>query len=408
MRGAIDRLVRESRPELGTRQARDVDWAKVDRGLFDRIAAEQRAERAELKAGPGRVLALATAGLAVAAGAALFVGKAHELRTLVPVQAVGETEAAGSVVGIEGDGQLVIDGKPGVVGAELRLGDVLETHGAVATIERPGRLTVVLEEGGRATVSHVQGALVLALERGAVEAQVVPVVSGEAFAVDVGTSRVAVHGTHLRVGRTGEHVVVDLNEGVVSLGPAPRIGSTLGALVTAPAHAEFNAGDAESTLVVSHDPAAVRAPASLGSSAQTRASRPAPAAAPARVEPTDARQPAQDRGAITRADVKAPTAPPGQRPASAVEPEPDPESSIAAAVRSCLTSRPRADNVTVMVSTTVRIELTADGTVQSARFDPPVAPDVNGCASGAIYRTHFSHGGSVAVPVDVKVPSSAP
>jgi len=407
MSDAIDRLVRESRPELGTAQARDVDWAKVDRGLFDRIAAEQRAERAELKAGPGRVWALATAGLAVAAAVTLFVGKARELRTLVPVQTADWQEVAGSVVGIEGDGQLLVDGKPGVVGAELRLGDVLETHGAQATIERPGKLTLVLEEGGRATVTHVQGALVLALERGAVEAQVVPVASGEAFAVDVGPSRVAVHGTHLRVGRAGEHVVVDLNEGVVSLGAAPRIGSTLGSLVTAPAHAEFEANDADGTLVVSHDPSTVRAAATLGPSAQAKVSRPAPTAAPARVEPVDAKQPGQLGGVTARADVRAPVAPPGQH-APAVEPEPDPEGAIAAAVRSCIESRPRADNVTVMVSTTVRIEVSPDGSVQSARFDPPVAPDVNGCASGAIYRTHFQHGGSVAVPVDVKVPSSAP
>ena len=407
MSDAIDRLVRESRPDLGTRQAREVDWAKVDRGLFDRIAQEQRAERAELSGGRGRVWALATAGLAVAAAVALLVGKSRDVRTLAPVEAAGETEAAGSVVSIEGDGQLLVDGKPATVGAELRLGDVLETHGAQATIERPGKLTVVLEEGGRATVTHVQGALVLALERGAVEAQVVPVANGEAFAVDVGSSRVAVHGTHLRVGRTGEHVVVDLNEGVVSLGPAPRIGSTLGSLVTAPAHAEFTAGD-EATLVVSHEPGAVRTPSSLAPSAQAKVSRPAPVAAPAHVEPADSKQPAPTGGAMARAEVKPPPAAPEPHAPATMEPEPEPEGAIAAAVSACLTSRPRADNVTVMVSTTVRIELNADGTVHSARFDPAVAPEVNACASGPIFRTRFSHGGSVAVPVDVKVPSSAP
>ena len=113
-------------------------------------------------------------------------------------------------------------------------------------------------------MTHVQGALVLALQAGAVEAQVVPVPNGEAFAVDVGRSRVAVHGTHLRVARVGEHVVVDLSEGVVSLGEAPRVGSTLGTLVTAPGarrvHRRRRRGDA----AVTHDLAALRAPASLG------------------------------------------------------------------------------------------------------------------------------------------------
>ena len=77
-------------------------------------------------------------------------------------------------------------------------------------------------------------------------------------------------------------------------------------------------------------------------------------------------------------------------------------------MRACLAERPHADNVTVMLTTTVRLELRADGSVQSARFDPPVAPDVNACAALTIYKTHFQHAGSVEIPVDVRVPSSAP
>jgi len=404
MSDAIDRLVRESRPELGTREARDVNWTEVDRGLFGRIEAERRAERAALKSSKGRLWALVAGGLAAAAAVALIVGKAREPRTMDPVQVVAD-ESAGSVVAIEGDGQLMIDGKPGRVGAELHLGDVLETHGAQATIERPGKLTVVVEQGAKATVARTQGALVLALDRGAVEAQVVPVPSGEAFAVDVGPSRVAVHGTHLRVARTGDHVVVDLTEGVVSLGPAPRIGSTLGSLVTAPAHAEFTATDAEGTLVVSHDALTVRAAASFVPVGPSRASLPALAAAPVKSEPADTRPPSSS-GAAPRPDVRSPGSSPGR--AATMLAEPDPEAAIVAAVRACVASRPHADNVTVVVTTTVRLELRADGSVQSARFDPPVAPDVNGCASGPIYGTHFTHGGSLSVPVDVRVPSSAP
>jgi hypothetical protein len=88
--------------------------------------------------------------------------------------------------------------------------------------------------------------------------------------------------------------------------------------------------------------------------------------------------------------------------------EVSPEAAIGSAVRSCLADHPRADNVTVVVSTTVHLGLAPDGTVSSARFDPPVAPDVNACASGAIYKVHFTHGGSVSIPVDLRLPSSAP
>ena len=65
-----------------------------------------------------------------------------------------------------------------------------------------------------------------------------------------------------------------------------------------------------------------------------------------------------------------------------------------------MAERPRADNVTVVVSTTLRLELADDGTVRFARFDPPVAPDVNTCSVRTIYREHFGHGGAVAIPID--------
>src|SRR5439155_1470159 len=136
-------------------------------------------------------------------------------------------------------------GLPASAGHALRTGDVLEADGARAVLERPRKVAWLLEGGnsspaasGRARVKSAGESLVLALDDGAIEAQVTPVPSGEAFAVDIasGTSlvRVAVHGTHLRVSRSGSRVVVDLTEGVVSIGVPPRTGSTYGTLVTAP------------------------------------------------------------------------------------------------------------------------------------------------------------------------------
>jgi ferric-dicitrate binding protein FerR (iron transport regulator) len=401
MSDSLDKLVRESRPDLGTREARDVNWAEVDRGLFGRIATEQRAERAGLTSGRSARWAVAVGGLAVAAAIALVVGTSRQTRAIDGVRASVD-DGAGSVTAVEGGGQLLVDGKPVGVGALLHAGDVLEARGAQATIERPGKLTLIVERGSRATVTHVDGALVLALEEGAVEAQVVPVPSGEAFAVDVGRSRVAVHGTHLRVARVGEHVVVDLSEGVVSLGEAPRVGSTLGALLTAPAHAEFTTSDAEGTLSLTHDPAVLRAPVSLGASAQARTGLPSVAVVPSPRAESGEVKPSV---AVAAAREGHPVSPPQHGVAAA---EANPEAIIASAVRACLADRPRADNVTVVVSTTVRLGVGPDGTVTSARFDPPVAPDVNACASGTIYKAHFSHGGNVAIPVDLKLPSSAP
>jgi hypothetical protein len=399
----MDRLVREARAELGTKEARDMDWAELDRALFRRIEAAQRAEVAPRRGGRW---ALVVVGLSVPTAVALLemgTTRGPPVIESAPGQAVAAEDSAGSVVAVEeGGGQLLVNGKTAVVGTSLHGGDIIEARGVRVTVERPGKLTWVLERGAGATVRRVQGALVLALQRGAVEAQVVPVPSGEAFAVDVGSSRVAAHGTHLRVARIGERVMLDLSEGVASVGEAPRTGSTVGALVTAPAHAEFTIGDVEATMAVTHDPAALRAPVRLGSSTSTQGG-PLPVALTA--APKADLAGVRSTGGAAHPEGHAASAA-SSRSVSPTEVPAD--VAIASAVRSCLAGRPRADNVTVVVSTTIHLALRSDGTVRSARFDPPVAPDVNACATGAIYKARFARGGSVEIPVDLTLPSSAP
>jgi hypothetical protein len=65
-----------------------------------------------------------------------------------------------------------------------------------------------------------------------------------------------------------------------------------------------------------------------------------------------------------------------------------------------MAERPRVENVTVVVRTTLRLELDDDGSVRAARFDPPVAPDVNACAATSIYKVRFPHGGTEAISID--------
>jgi ferric-dicitrate binding protein FerR (iron transport regulator) len=392
MSDALEKLLDEVREDLGTKEARSVDWDQVDERVFARIEAqaqeERRAEKARFAPQRRRGLAMAAVGLVAAAAiVAVVVGKTGE----PGAEEVATSETAGTVVSFLGD-PVLVDGKPAGTGATLRLGDVIETRGGQATVDRPGKLTLTLEPGTRTVVTHVNGALVLALERGAVEAQVVPVSSGEAFAVDVAGSRVAVHGTHLRVARASERdarVVVDLNEGVVAVGEAPRLGSVVGTLVNAPAHVEYDAADPAGSLKQTHDPAAVRPPArtEMVATAPPLAFRPEPPvthpAAPA-AEPRPESHPSSGM-------ASKPSSPAADANA---------ESAVAAAVRACMANRPSADNVTVVVSTTLHLDLFDDGSVRAARFDPPVAPDVNACAAQAIYRERFDHGGAAAIRVD--------
>jgi hypothetical protein len=389
---AIDALVREMRDETEAPPA--VDWAAVDERLFARI---REAERAEEVAARGRRVVWwpIAAALAVAAGVAFVVASPRESAPLdqVGTGSSGVLGADGAKL-LSGEG-VTIDGHAASRGDVVRVGAIVETSTDRAELERPGKLTMWIEPSSKVSVTRGGSALVVALERGALEAQVVPVPEGEAFAVDVGPSRVAVHGTHLRVARDGEQVAVDLTEGIVSIGAPPRTGSTFGDLVTAPAHADFTSGNLAATLSVSHSPASVRAPFVP----PVVAGVDSPAAPPS---PHLSTPPARPQVATSV------TAPKGPTTAASVDPQPeapaiDPhaESTIANAVRACLAAHPPAANVTVTVNTVVALDVGANGFATMARFTPPLAPDVQACAAAVVYKTRFASTGAVSIPVEL-------
>jgi hypothetical protein len=392
----LEKLVREAREHLGSREVSELDWASVDRALASRLEGERQAYRSRRPAAGWR-RALLPGGLALSAAAvALFVVRMRP----EPAPAgspVGDAETPGDGVSIDPGGQALVQGVASSGDHALHVGDVIEAGLAPVSLHRPGKVAMTLEASSRARVSKMGETLVLELQRGAIEAQVTPVPHGEAFAVDVEGSRVAVHGTHLRVRRDDWRVVVDVNEGVIAVGEAPRVGPVLGAVVVASAHAEFMAFDPLGTLKVSREPSALRWPA------------PPRAPVPAETDATPEGHPG-----VEASSPHPPSAPTGEPRNEAHASAPPPATSGSAAareaevaalralVRQCMAERPRAENVTILVNTTLSLTLGDDGWVQSARFDPPVAPDVNACAAQSIYRTHFDHGGNVTLAVDFK------
>jgi hypothetical protein len=401
----IDRLARESREDLG--KDVHVDWARVDDELFARVETEAAAERTVVRHRGRRSLWVPLSiGLAAAAAVALVVGRGHD-RALDGGAQLHVDTAAGSIVAIDGASQVLVDDKPAAPGRAIEVGDVIETQGAPVTLERAG-VTWLVERSSRVRVSRVAGALVVALERGAVEAQVARVATGEAFAVDVGASRVAVHGTHLRVARDGDHVTVDLNEGMVSVGMPPRVGSTYGDLVTAPAHADFSASDAHSTLLVSHEPGSVRTPIAFGNvvaaspaTAPPSKSDPAPS-----LVPTPSPPPTAPPTALAVAPPQKPEphlVPPAASSVQLIAVEPnDAETTIANAVRACMEGPAPAPGVTVVKSTTLTLELYETGMVKIARFWPFPPPEVVTCATTTIYKTRFNRSGTVTIKVELR------
>jgi hypothetical protein len=251
-------------------------------------------------------------------------------------------------------------------------------------------------------VRHAESPLLLALEHGAVEAQVTPVPNGEAFAIDVdipndGRLRIAVHGTHLRVAREGTHVTVDLTEGIVSIGTPPRSGSTYGTLVTAPAHVEIDL--TTSAIKVDHDSARVRPAVPQGVSAipalgQAHVDLLSPPHAPDHPHPVESQGTPQ--GIVT-----SPTASAGSPPVAHGAADAHPEQTVATAVKACAVKHLRAADVRVTVSSKLSLRVGDDGLVTFARFDPPLAPAAQECAATSIYKTRFPHAGTIEIPIEV-------
>jgi len=400
----LDDLVRELKADRGPTP----DWKAVDEKLFARLEAETHdaselpyEEEAAARTG-GRVVWIgASIVLAAAAAALLLVRPSSD--AIAPGSA--PTVSAGAFVG--GGADVALGGAPtsrtASSGQSLAQNEAIEVRSGTAYFEQTGAVRWTASGGSSLRVEHAASPLVLSLDRGAAEAQVTPVPAGEAFAIDVTSSsgsvvRVAVHGTHLRVARDGDKITVDLNEGVVSIGAPPRRGSTIGSLVTAPAHVELDARDPAATMRVDHQ---------LGSV------RPAEPVSPAPVAQRETPATVSVAQASVAGDVVAPTshATPQKlavtHPPTATAPElplrsPD---DIASAVKTCIAdaSGNRSD-VGYTFTTTLSLFVDDGGNVQRAHFAPPLLPqaDLQDCVARAIYqRTRLSRSGDVVIPIAV-------
>jgi hypothetical protein len=373
---SLDELLREARATASP----DIDWKRIDAGLFARVNRDAAHMRA-LAAHRGRWGTwIGLGGLAVAAVVAVAVQPTSKARERAFVSRAFEG-SAGDLTLQQGSGDVWLGGAKAHAGIYARAGEGVHTQGAQALFESEGRVSWLLENESRVRIERTTlagSALVLALLEGAVEAQVTPVASGEAFAIDVDGVRIAVHGTHLRVARDGDRVVVDLSEGTVSIGAPPKVGSTYGTLVTAPAHVEFRAGALATSMSIDHAAASVRSVTELSEVSDEGAS--------IHVDP---------RSSVAAA---APSSLPSWKPTprsstSPVAPNPLADSIVASAVRACATGGPRSNDVIVTVSSTLTVDVRDDGFARLASFDPPLAPDIQSCASRSIYSTRFASPG---------------
>jgi hypothetical protein len=451
-----DPFVVSAPSSLGTKPEIDLDWSKIEAKVMAAVKEEAPRLERERQRESARMRAMRAGAviLAAAAAVALYVRSSQQESSKTAnngngsnTQVVADSTPASSLVGVTGEvhiGANLVE--PGFV---LHANDAIDTNQqARATFERTRKVAWLVEQaepssprhvrqpgeqndkdkdkdkGARVRVKSAGEPLILGLESGAIEAQVVPVPVGEAFAVDVATDtgslvRVAVHGTHLRVARAGNRITVDLTEGVVSIGVPPRTGVTYGTLVTAPAHVELDATDLAS-IRVDHNLNAVRSAIALNPFGTIEASSNSPAGSPQKLAlvPTAAKEstllpaPPNNNNRLTanppaaaakepEAQTATPQAPSKVDPAAPSKASTPPRDAIAAAVRDCAVARSRSggDVTHVTVSSTLKLRVT-NGVVESAQFSPPLPPEIQSCAAQVIYKTKLDETGLVTIPIE--------
>jgi hypothetical protein len=438
----LDEILREARIDLTSRaHGPRSDWSKVDDALFDRIEAAdasgaQTTEAEQVAARLAAESASATDGsrfarrrwiavglIAAAASVAVVLHRPdtgrnawHTIDSNGTSELASAERHAGSLTAREGAGDIRVGGAPIEVGKALAVGDTIDTGNARASFASgsdPQRSVLwALESTTRIAVRRAESPLVLALDHGAVEAQVTPVPNGEAFAIDLELPndgpnarrlRIAVHGTHFRVAREGMHVTVDLNEGILSIGTPPRTGSTYGTLVNAPAHVEIDL--ANPAIHVDHDLAHVRpatTPALATGSLVTPQAHVDPTqsqATPAIAAGDHTHEPQGTPQGIVSSPAAADSPPIAQGAADAHA-----EQTVTSAVKACALKHLRAADVRVTVSSKLSLRVGDDGLVTFARFDPPLAPAAQSCAAASIYKTRFPHAGAIEIPIEVAPP----
>ncbi|MEZ4444329.1 MAG: FecR domain-containing protein [Polyangiaceae bacterium] len=392
------RLLRQLVDEAKTAEPPEIAWDDVEQRLLARIAADERARAVQRKAGPrwGAVAGFAAAAAAIVLGIADISGSHHDALAPEPVAATVDLASLPTH-----DGAFAVDG--------MRRGTVVESGSDTLRFSLPGVAEWSLAPASRAIIDTVSVPHVVRLEQGHLHAEVVPVADSnqlvESFVVEVGTTRVAVHGTSFDVVRQDDQVLVDVSHGSVSVGPAGHRGATTGRLLIGPARATFglDAGRLISGPIAREEPIASLAP-SPAATAVAMSEPPHGHAAPttdvAEPEetpaPTAASHPVARPAAPTN-DVAEPNDPPSEGPAKI---------SVAQAqslMLGCLHSAASAGatDTKVTIASQVTVSLGGSGEVTSVKFSPPLRPDVQERCAGSLFGRNVEGSGKVSFPVQV-------
>lgn len=339
---ALEQLVRERRSE----SVPELDWERLEARLLERARSEPQPTDMPR---PRRFRMIAIAAAAAVALAAGFgaVQKARTTTSAAPAVGVQSTESTG-----------VSDG------TQLAVGDRIVSGAHEARVEHSGVASWTLAPYGAAVLVATGDFLTVRLDAGKITAEVVPASRSESFAIEVGETRVAVHGTRFSVERSADHLVVDVSDGTVVVGPRGTPGGTHGFTLKAPARGQFGFDGKTGSIETLH--------AALPGARHERPS------------------------AALRSGPM-PGAPPVEAPQKELTPTPsigDVEEGVARVndvMNDCFARYTHADQGT-RVTATVAVTLTIapDGHITERASAPPLAPDVEACSQQGVGRIRFT------------------
>lgn len=426
---AVDQMIDAIRAE----QPPELDWTAVERSLLARVRREDGARR-QARSAPGVWQALAFAAVAAIVPVALASTSSSRPPAAVAAEVrpvdVSRIAPAPGEAGSRGEHDL----------SALRSGDAIESEENAVTFADNGNVRWTLSPDSRLVVRAPmpQSGVghVVHLTRGSIRVEVQPdlVKHGlvDVLAVEVGQTRVAVHGTVFTVSLRDGEVHVDVEHGVVTVGPTGQRGATVGYQLPEGSSAAFSLDGGKKARFIPRD--AAKPPALVAALTGARGQTPQPGAAsaltaepevildqppevkatpdhdtPAALDPPPVH--ATKQPSAPAADVTVPetsrNATDEPTPGAAAEP---PKStmtaaSVQAALQRCFQkAHPSSsiDGPKLTASSTFTLKIRADGSVESAQFSPPL-PSIQGCAA-LVYSGRFQSGTSsytLSIPVQL-------
>jgi FecR protein len=245
--------------------------------------------------------------------------------------------------------------------------------------------------------------MTVTLIRGAIHAEVTPRPNGEVFAVEVGHTRIAAHGTSFTVSRQGDQAMVEIDHGAVAVGPVGHPGSTQGWLLVGPDRALFSLDGARDARWLGPPEPASKV-AAIGPAKVPGAAIAAPALANhvATNEPNIVSKPVAAVPPLPSATDDKHAAP---EAIGADEPHGDATAGILRGLEACYERQVSSLGVRFTIQSSLSLTVLPNGTVREGVFTPPLSPTLMSCAREAISSARFVRGEAirqVSVPVRLR------